>query len=197
MTRLDPLPLKTEDEKVRAVFDDFIRERGNVPNLFRTYARRLEMMTTSFDHFRKVMYTGSLSVSDKEIAAIRTSQINGCRYCMASHLALAKKYGMSKEKFQRLHLWEANPATTKSVGDGAPPIETVLGDEKDTVWNAKERIILKIADTLTRTASLPTDLWDEACMEFHPEEVMEIIAVVGLFNYYNRFSNALEIEITK
>jgi AhpD family alkylhydroperoxidase len=197
MPRLDPLPLKTEDESVRSVFEDFIRERGNVPNLFRTYARRLEMMTTSFDHFRKVMYTGSIPVAEKEIAAIRTSQINGCRYCLASHLALAKKFGVTKDKLQRLCLWEANPETTKSIGAAAPSIESVLGDEKDTVWNARERIILLIADTLTRTSFLPTKLWDEACGEFHPEEVMEIIAVVCLFNYYNRFSNALEIEITK
>lgn len=197
MPRLDPLPLKTEDANVRAVFDDFMRERGNVPNLFRTYARRLEMMTTSFEHFRKVMYTGSVSVDEKEIAAVRTSQINGCRYCLASHLELAKKFGMSIDKFNRLGLWEENPDTTNSIGSGAPSIESVLGDPNDVVWNARERAILKIADTLTRTASVPDALWDDACVVFQPEELMEIVAVVCLFNYYNRFANALEIDITK
>ncbi len=197
MPRLDPLPLRTDEPNVRAVFDDFMRERGNVPNLFRTYARRLEMMTTSFEHFRKVMYTGSVPVTEKEIAAVRTSQINGCRYCLASHLALAKKFGMSKDKLDRLGLSEADPDTTSSIGSGAPSIESVLYGEHDVVWNSRERIILKLADTLTRTASVSDAIWDDACTVFQPEELMEIVAVVCLFNYYNRFANALEIEITK
>jgi AhpD family alkylhydroperoxidase len=196
MPRIEPLPLKTEDEDVRAVFDDFLRERGNVPNLFLTYARRLEMMVSSFEHFRKLMYTGTVPVAEKELAAIRTSQINGCRYCMASHILLAKKFGMSKEKFERLGLWNAKPDTITAVGAGAPSIDEVLGNG-DSVWSAKERAILKIADSLTRNAmTLPDELWVEACYVYEPEEVMEIIGVVCQFNYYNRFANALEIEIT-
>ena len=198
MPRIEPMPLKTEDAEVRAVFDDFLRERGNVPNLFRTYARRLEMMTSSFEHFRKLMYTGTVPVTEKELAAVRTSQINGCRYCMASHIMLAKKFGMSRDKFERLGLWDAQPGTTTAVGDGAPSIDEVLGGDDDSVWNAKERAILKIADSLTRNAvSLSGALWDEACAVYPQEEVMDIIGVVCQFNYYNRFANALEIEITR
>jgi len=198
MPRIEPLPLETDDADVRAVFEDFLRERGNVPNLFRTYARRLEMMVTSFEHFRKVMYTGTVSVQEKELAAVRTSQINSCRYCMASHIILAKGFGMPEEKFERLGLLNADPATTTAIGDGAPPIEDVLGPDGDTVWSEKERAILKIADHLTRNAAdLPQELWDEACKHYTDEEVMEIIAVICQFNYYNRFANALKIAITK
>ena len=198
MPRIEPLPLKTDDEAARKVFDDFIRERGNVPNLFRTFARRLEMMTTSFEHFRAVTYTGTVPVQEKELAAIRTSQINGCRYCMASHIMLAKKFGMPREKFERLGLLDAGAATTPSVGEGAPLLSAVLGGEGDAVWSAKERAILKIADSLTRNAEcLPDEIWNEAASVYEPEEIMEIIAVVCMFNYFNRFANALEIEITK
>lgn len=198
MPRIEPLPLKTNDEAARKVFDDFIRERGNVPNLFRTFARRLEMMTTSFDHFRAVTYTGTLPVQEKELAAVRTSQINGCRYCMASHIMLAKKFGMAREKFERLGLLDADAATTPSIGNGAPALSEVLGGEGDPVWSARERAVLKIADSLTRDAvNLPDEIWNEAAEEYAPEEIMEIIAVVCMFNYYNRFANALEIEITR
>ncbi|MEP0814461.1 MAG: carboxymuconolactone decarboxylase family protein [bacterium] len=198
MPRIEPLPLKTEDAEVRAVFDDFLRERGNVPNLFRTFARRLEMMTTSFAHFRAVTYTGTVPVEEKELAAVRTSQINSCRYCMASHIMLAKKFGMSREKFERLGLLDASAAATEAIGDGAPSLAEVLGPEGDTVWSARERAVLKIADALTRNAAgLPDEIWNEARAVYAEEEVMEIIAIVCQFNYYNRFANALEIEITK
>jgi alkylhydroperoxidase family enzyme len=77
ISRLD----KTQvDADSQAVFDDFLRERGNIPNMFRTVAHRPEIMRTMVAHFRAVMNTGTIPKKLKELVIVRTSQINNCEY---------------------------------------------------------------------------------------------------------------------
>ena len=68
------------DVQSQAVFDDFLRERGNIPNMFRTVAHRPEIMRTMVAHFRAVMNTGTVPKRLKELVIVRTSQLNRCEY---------------------------------------------------------------------------------------------------------------------
>jgi len=68
------------DAESQALFDDFLRERGNVPNMFRTVAHRPEIMRTMVAHFRAVMNTGTVPKRLKELVIVRTSQLNRCQY---------------------------------------------------------------------------------------------------------------------
>ena len=63
-----------------AIYDHFMKVRGNVPNMFRTVAHRPEIMKTMIAHFRAVMETGTVSARLKELVIVRTSQINRCEY---------------------------------------------------------------------------------------------------------------------
>lgn len=77
ITRLDKSQV---DPESRQVFEDFLRERGNIPNMFRTVAHRPEIMRTMVAHFRAVMNTGTVPKKLKELLIVRTSQINRCEY---------------------------------------------------------------------------------------------------------------------
>ena len=68
------------DAESQALFDDFLRERGNIPNMFRTVAHRPEIMRTMVAHFRAVMNTGTVPKRLKELVVVRTSQLNRCQY---------------------------------------------------------------------------------------------------------------------
>ena len=68
------------DVQSQALFDDFLRERGNIPNMFRTVAHRPEIMRTMVAHFRAVMETGTVPAKLKELVIVRTTQINRCQY---------------------------------------------------------------------------------------------------------------------
>jgi alkylhydroperoxidase family enzyme len=65
---------------VRSIFDTYLRERGNVPNMFRTVAVRPQHLETMIEHFRVVMNEGDVPTVLKELIAIRVSSINRCRY---------------------------------------------------------------------------------------------------------------------
>ena len=68
------------DAESQALFDDFLRERGNIPNMFRTVAHRPEIMRTMVAHFRAVMNSGTVPKKLKELVIVRTSQLNRCEY---------------------------------------------------------------------------------------------------------------------
>ena len=63
-----------------AIYDHYLKERGNVPNMFRTVAHRPEILRTMIAHFRAVMETGTVPAKLKELVIVRATQINRCEY---------------------------------------------------------------------------------------------------------------------
>ena len=77
ITRLEPSQV---DEQVGKIFDAFLKERGNIPNMFRTVAHRPAILRTMIDHLKNVMGTGTVGAKLKELLFVRVSQINHCDY---------------------------------------------------------------------------------------------------------------------
>ena len=77
LTRLDRTQV---DSDTASIFETYQRERGNVPNMFRTVAHRPEYLRTMIAHFRTVMNTGTVPTKLKELLTVRVSQINRCEY---------------------------------------------------------------------------------------------------------------------
>lgn len=57
---------------------------------------------------------------------------------------------------------------------------------------------LRYADAMTPTGSSPDrDMFERLASHWNTAQVVEITAVIGLFNYFNRFANALDIPPTR
>jgi len=80
MPRISRLERAQLDAESQAIYDHYMQERGNVPNMFRTVAHRPEIFRTMIAHFRAVMDTGTVPKKLKELAVVRTSQLNRCAY---------------------------------------------------------------------------------------------------------------------
>ena len=80
MSRLKRL---TKDEVTGDVRELFVRvgaERGNIPNMFRVYAHRPEILETMTAHLNAITGTGTVPVRTKELVATLVSRINYCEY---------------------------------------------------------------------------------------------------------------------
>lgn len=64
-------------------------------------------------------------------------------------------------------------------------------------FDEKEKVSLRLAERMTRNARVDEALWADLRRHFDEGEVVELAAAIGLFNYFNRFNNALEVEPTK
>lgn len=78
--RVHRVEVREAEGETRQIFEAYQRERGNVPNMFRTMAHRPELLRTMIAHFRAVMSPGTVSVRTKELVSLAVSGINGCEY---------------------------------------------------------------------------------------------------------------------
>jgi alkylhydroperoxidase family enzyme len=65
-------------------------------------------------------------------------------------------------------------------------------------FGPREQAALKFAESLTlHSNNVSDELFASVRQHFTEGEVVEIAAVAGLFNYFNRFNNALQMEPTR
>jgi alkylhydroperoxidase family enzyme len=61
-----------------------------------------------------------------------------------------------------------------------------------------EKAALELAERTTLDSNRVDDeFWKELRQYYDEGEIIELLAAIGLFNYFNRFNNALHMEPTK
>ena len=175
MSRISRLDRSKVTPDIAALYDKAFAQRGNVPNMFRVMAHRPEIFATMQAHFAAVLNTGTVPTKLKELIIVRTSQVNETPYCLASHTILARNLGWTVEQLTHLAEW-------RERNDFTPA----------------EKAALRLAETVTRDAHAVTDEQFAELRGFYEEgEIVELLCAIGLFNYFNRFNNALLMEPTK
>lgn len=175
MSRISRVNRSEVSEELNLLFDKIYAERGNVPNMFRVMAHRPEIFSTMQAHFAAVLNTGTVPKRLKELIIVRTSQLNQTPYCLASHTRLAKNLGWNDDQLAHLADWPRRE-------DFSPA----------------EKAALRLAETVTRDAHAVTDEQFAELRAYYSEgEVVELLCAIGLFNYFNRFNDALEMQSTK
>jgi uncharacterized peroxidase-related enzyme len=175
MSRISRLDRSEVTPEIAALYDKAFAQRGNVPNMFRVMAHRPEIFATMQVHFGAVLNTGTVPTRLKELIIVRTSQVNQTPYCLASHTILAKNLGWTDEQLANLADWPRRDDFTPA-----------------------EKAALLLAETVTRDANAVTDEQFAELRGFYSEgEIVELLCAIGLFNYFNRFNNALRMEPTR
>jgi len=175
MSRISRLERSEVTPEISALFDRIFAQRGNVPNMFRVMAHRPEIFATMQAHFAAVLSTGTVSTRLKELIIVRTSQVNRTPYCLASHTILARGLGWTDDQLAHLAEWPGRDDFTPA-----------------------EKAALRLAETVTRDAHAVSDDQFADLRGFYSEgEIVELLCAIGLFNYFNRFNDALRMEPTR
>jgi uncharacterized peroxidase-related enzyme len=173
MARLNTVEPDAAPPDVKAVYEAFIKERGAVPNMFKTLAHRPEILKTVTAAFKAILNTGTLPLTLKEMVGVAVSRANRCAYCNASHSMIAEKLGIPRATLDALQ----DPATA--------PIAP------------RERAAVAFALAMTTGSNhVPDALVAELKAHFTEGEIVEIGCVTGIFNFFNRFNNALQVDLT-
>ena len=85
----------------------------------------------------------------------------------------------------------------RRLGATQEMLDAVIGGTYEGMepgWDAA----LRYADVMTPTGSIPdTAIFSVLREHWDDTQIVEITAVIGLFNYFNRFANALDIPPTR
>lgn len=151
---------------------------GRVPNFYRTisHAPWLAMLLLPFNAAVQRQWPGSrMSGRIKELVVIKTSHVNGCRYCYAHNTALGEAAGITHEEI----------------------IEISSDDylDSDTLSEA-EKLAVHWAEAVTlNTAAKSDDLFAEMKRVFTDGEIVELTMVSAMFNMINRLNDSLQVPI--
>lgn len=70
-------------------------------------------------------------------------------------------------------------------------------DQHRDEFTAAELAALTLAERMTTDArNVDEEVWAELRAHFDDGQIIELASVIGLFNYFNRFNDALRVEIT-
>ncbi|MEP7033466.1 MAG: carboxymuconolactone decarboxylase family protein [Actinomycetota bacterium] len=167
-------PLRREDhpelEELWQLYDDSM---SFVPNSLFTMARRPEILEAFSELITRIWRTGTVPVELKPLIAIVASTAAGCRYCQAHETVDAKMRGVDEAKI-------------RDIGDF----------ERSTLYSEAERAALRFA----RDASVvPNDVsranFEELRRHWDEGQIVEILAVVGLFGFLNRWNDSMATDL--
>ena len=111
----------------------------------------------------------SLEPSLIELVKMRSSQINGCAYCIDMHSKDARAAGESEQRLYALNAWRETPFFTD-----------------------RERAALAWTEAVTLVAEdhVPDAAFEEARRQFSDEELVNLTMAVVTINGWNRLSIA-------
>jgi uncharacterized peroxidase-related enzyme len=167
-------PLRREDhpelEELFALYDETM---SFVPNSLFTMARRPEVLRAFSELITRIWRTGTVPVGLKPLIAIVASTAAGCRYCQAHEAVDAKLRGVDEDKIAEIWDFERSPR-----------------------YSDAERAALRFA----RDASVvPNDVtprhFDELRRHWDDGEIVEMLAVVGLFGFLNRWNDSMATDL--
>jgi AhpD family alkylhydroperoxidase len=106
--------------EVRAVYDDIMapRQIDWINNFWKALAVQPELLRRTWEGVKGVMVPGALDPLVKEMLYVAVSVTNGCKYCINSHTAAARKKGMTDEMLAELMAVVGMANQTNALVDG-------------------------------------------------------------------------------
>jgi uncharacterized peroxidase-related enzyme len=167
-------PLRREDHpELEALFAHYDETLSFVPNSLFTMARRPEILVAFSELITQIWNSGTVPTALKPLIAIVSSVAAGCRYCQAHEAVDARERGVDDEKIAEIWNFERSDRYTEA-----------------------ERAALRFA----RDASLvPNEVtpahFEELRRHWDDGQVVEMLAVIGLFGFLNRWNDTMATEL--
>jgi AhpD family alkylhydroperoxidase len=104
MATLGLVEYKDASPEVKAVYDDIMATRKTdwINNFWKALANDPVSLKRTWEDIKQIMAPGALDAVTKEMIYVAISVSNQCDYCIASHIASAKKKGMTDQMFREL-----------------------------------------------------------------------------------------------
>lgn len=164
-------PKKGEEDKELQKLIEFYEETlGFCPNSIKTMHHRPRIAYAFIEMNKAVMENkGRVTSALKRLIGYISSNAAGCRYCQAHTIRAAERYGASQEQLD--HIWEYQTSEHFSAAERAA-LDLAL---------AASQVPNNVSDDIAENAR---KYWDEG-------EIVEILGVIALFGYLNRWNDSM------
>jgi len=160
--------------EIAALYDALLKQRGAVPNMFKTVARVPGLALGFAGLLKPLLSDGALPGWYKELVATRLSVLLGSGYAVTAHSLSASQKGASAEQ-----------------------IEAAKTDFEEGPFSDAEKLGFRCAERLHRSAGeIDEAFYAELKAAFNDAQIIELIATAAVFEFFPRFVDALRIPTT-
>ena len=110
----------------------------------------------------------ALDTTIRELIKLRTSQINGCAFCIDMHARDLREHGESEHRIWALNAWR-----------------------ETTFFDSRERAALALAEEMARLSGghgVSDATYNEAAAVFTPDELVAVLWTATVINAWNRIA---------
>ncbi|MGF1729976.1 carboxymuconolactone decarboxylase family protein [Photobacterium kasasachensis] len=109
----------------------------------------------------------------EELIRVRTSQINGCAYCIQMHSKSALEHGESQERLFSLPAWK-----------------------ESQLFTPQERAVLALTEEATQISNngVSDTTYRQLEESFDPPQIAQLIMLISTMNAWNRMAIATKIQ---
>lgn len=156
------------DEIAKIVYEKFEQDTKKVPEWVKVMAHSPEIVKEFTELFKVIMGKGEIEHYLKWKIAYTISEMLRCPFCVDVTAKMLKKFGATEELIVKIK-------ETKDLPE-------------------QEREILELVKDITADAHLDKpEIVEKLKKKLTEAQIIEIVSVIGLFNYINRFNNTLTI----
>lgn len=167
MSRLRLLERDEAPLLVRAIY----AADGSASALKRSLANAPDLLETLLPFLGQIYDEGSVDIVTKELVVVRVSQLNGCRYCLASHRPIALDVG-------------AEEAHVAAICDELP-----LRDLPE-----RERTIVEWVDAFVLDPAGITDEFVARVLDhLRDDQLVELAVLIGATELLNKYCTAFDL----
>lgn len=173
MPRIDSVEIDTLDEKTHQMLLAGEKFMGFMPNDALVMAHQPQMLPAFLGFLGAIYGHGTVEPGLKRLIGLIASSAAGCQYCEAHTAFAASNNDVSIEK-----------------------IAAVWDYETSTYYTPRERAALRFAQKAALVPNAAEDEDFEYMKQFFSQsECVEILSVVSLFGFLNRWNSSLKTEI--
>jgi uncharacterized peroxidase-related enzyme len=158
-------------DKVKTVFEGMEKKVGAVPNVFRVMAHNPEMLE-AFLALNATLPKTQLDGKLRELAYIKTSELNDCDYCLHHHRAIGKKAGLNDRQVGETSNFETSDA-----------------------YDELQREVMRYAEQVTRHINVDDALFARLKQSLNDRQLVELAMTVGIANFTNRVTETMRMEL--
>lgn len=172
MARVSDVEIDQVPEDVRPIYERYANEYGPFLNQVKVFAHRPVALKHMMGMLLEFYDEALLPKRYLEIALVTVSKINECKYCISHHAPRAVQHGLSEAA-----------------------VEGILGDSVDG-FDELDMLVRDYAVQVTNNFQyIREKMFDDLKQHFTDEQIVELTLRIALCGFFNRFNDALQIEI--
>lgn len=167
------VPEIIDQPELTAIFEAGNKIMGFVPNDGMTMAYRPDILKAFLGLVQAIYAQGEVNDGLKRMVGLIASQAAGCQYCQAHAKYAARRHGEQDEKLSEV--WDF---------------------QRSSAFSQAEKAALNVA---MKASMVPNGVEDEDFEElkkhFNTTQIIEIMAVISMYGFLNRWNATLQTEI--